>query len=113
MNTPEKKQLSLASSMIGCALALGMPHRARIYFTFFLNFIHNRLSDTVKIVLVIINTVIAQILIFIVYFLVMGICAVFARISRRYCLTQPRIKDTYFRDKEPIAPTLETFLTQY
>lgn len=110
----EKKKIGLISSYVMCVLALLMPFRMRIVFTFLINFIYNSIFDTMKIIISLINKFIIQVLIFIVYFLVIGCCSLIAKLFRQiYIYGIDRSVSSYFLPKEDFGNTPEQFKRQF
>jgi len=106
-----KKRLSLASALIVCALAVPLPVRARIAFTFAINFLYNHILATSRLVLAFIGRQLTHAMIFLTYFLVLGPLALAARLLGHDDLgarEEPR-----WLSKEPADATDERFQRQF
>lgn len=109
----EKRPVGLISSYIMCGLALCMPFRVRVIFTFLLNFIYNNVLYTLKVIIAVINSYFVNILIFLVYFVIVGISSFFARFFRQDYISQNPNRNSYFLDKEQPDETSERLQRQY
>lgn len=113
-DTPkEKKRLGLISSYVMCVLALIMPHRLRVIFTFILNFIYNNIVVSLKIVASVINSLLVGVIIFLTYFFIVGFCSLIARLSGKRYLSGDIQQLSYFLDKENSSESLEKSFRQY
>jgi uncharacterized protein YqhQ len=109
----EKKRLGLISSYAMCMLALIIPPRLRIIFTFILNFIYNNIVDSVKIVVSIVNSFLVGVIIFLTYFFIVGTCSLIARLSGKRYFSGDSRQPSYFLDKENSSESLEKSSRQY
>lgn len=103
-----KERLALIPSALVCGVALVLPLRARIYFVFLVNFIHNHVLATARIVLSFLGRRFADALIFPAYYLGLGLAAL---LTRRGGAAAD--EDSFFTDKEPEDSSRERFERQY
>ena len=108
---PPKGRLSLVSALVVCGLALPLPVRARIAFTFAINFIYNHILATSRLALAFIGRQLTHGMIFLAYFLVLGPLALAARILGRDYLGAR--EEPTWRPKEPADETEERFQRQF
>ncbi|MEI7480873.1 MAG: hypothetical protein WCK75_00840 [Elusimicrobiota bacterium] len=107
-----KKRLGLVPSIIVCAAAILLPPRARVYFVFFVNFVHNHILATARIVISFLGRRFTGALIFLTYYLAVGPIALFVRISGGAGAAAAD-EGSFFTEKEPEDSTRERFGRQY
>jgi len=107
-----KKRLGLIPSVIVCAAAIPLPPRARIYFVFFVNFVHNHILATARIVISFLGRRFTGALIFLAYYLAVGPMALLVRFLGGTG-TAAADEGSFFTDKEPEDSIRERFGRQY
>ena len=83
-----------------------------VYFVFFVNFIHNHVLATVRIVVSFLGRRFTGTLIFLAYYLALGPMALLSRLFGEKAAPAEG-KDSFFTDKEPEDSTAERFERQY
>ncbi|MBM3256673.1 MAG: hypothetical protein FJZ04_04385 [Candidatus Moranbacteria bacterium] len=109
----DKKPVGIISSYIMLSIAAILPHRARIVFTFLLNFFYNNIRTTMRLIFSVLSSIIVNILTFFTYFFIVGICAFWVKIFGKEGITQSKNRETYFLPKAPADKSEERFLRQY
>lgn len=109
----EKKPVGIVSSYIVLSIAAILPHRLRIIFTFILNFFYNRIRTTTQLIFSVLSSIMVEILTFITYFIVLGLCAIWIKLFSGKNLTQAKSNQSYFTSKAPADTTEERFSRQY
>lgn len=108
-----KQRVGYLPALLACSLAAVLPVRLRLVFTFALNFIHNHVLATLRLILFSLGWLLTHALIAMTYYLVLGPLAVAARLlGRDYLSTAPR-PGSWFSAKEPADETEARFLRQY
>jgi hypothetical protein len=104
-----KERLGLIPASIVCSVALVLPPRPRIYFVFFVNFLHNHVLATIRIALSLLGRRFSGVVIFLAYYLALGPMALLSRLSGGSAASG----NSFFTDKGPEDSSRERFERQY
>ena len=108
-----KGRLGWLSAWVVTSLALFMPLKLRIVFTIAINFIYNHIFATTRLGLFFAARVLSRVLIFLVYWFVLGPSSLAARLLGRDYLGLKEAGDSHFKPKEPADESAERFERQY
>lgn len=110
---PAKGRLALLPSRIVAVMAALLPIRIRTAFGFALNFVFNRAGVSLRLLLASVSAALSGTAIFLLYFLVVGPTALFARLLGQDDLTTRPAEGTMFQAKELPDQSEERFLRPY
>lgn len=108
-----KKRLNIVAALVVCALAIPLPVKARLAFTFAVNFVANHVLATARLVLAFLCRQLTHLLIFLTYVFVVGPLAAWARLMGRDYLGATAADGSFFQPKEPPDAGPERFERQY
>jgi hypothetical protein len=108
-----KQALSLWSASLITTMAMFMPVRMRVVFTFGINFLFNNAYAVFRLALAYLGRVFLNVLIFLAYYLVVGPTSWLSRLMGDDYLSLRPIEGSYFTTKEPPDVTEERFERQF